>query len=711
MSCAYLFVLLSRLQGENASATNFGVVKDVIQDVSRQLGEPVRVSPSLECLPIVYRRGNATAQSFIEAVASSLHASVAHGQSGWEIRRSPTDELALKAEDEKTNEQLIKSIITRMEATAKGVERFGSLSSQINELILEADDAEKLMLADPQGNHPIMQSPNEVSPAAKLMLTTIANLGLKELASIRPGESRDYSNQPTPAQLPIHSFEASLEAFCHQQDELVGTGVGKRIGALPTGLAPDNHDQLKFLLKEDCIRGRISFELHVYDLTGKRIAKTFANSLASYIYPSSTKMIRQTMSTLNSHWVGISSFSQSQVSLARVGMRPDMETRSQPWVRADGKGLIPAKLPAFFLRPDKNDPDAGIVTDGFEAVALSKNSNSFVAEATDEIFPLAFDCISAGRINGEAFDMLLASFGHYEELQSAGFLIMRPKQPIDAEAKIVDRKALSRLVSRTTKRGRIDFREWCISSFELGEGADSPVALWFEAGLRRCGYEEFHEISAIRTEFLRMIGSLSDEAWLSLNSKESIDCTSSPLNVLATRLLFSAYEPLRWNSPHPDIYSNASQVSTVRSADGCTLNLSITSNPLISEYRNGKLNGDEQTIGEYAGQLFLFVNMGRKEPVISQADVVNFVTSSNRTFKVGSRLTVKVKLALPSGGYQSFSAWEDDPGQEIVTYADLSDATKQALWESCLAEQKYQKEHPPIAGGQPKRIPFYVLPP
>ena len=513
-----------------------------------RMGKTISVDRELSEFPIFVEANGANASALLQDIAASLHATIYSTKNGLRIGRTRED---IKASSLLHRQVGMKWLQDRFELWDRDLEyekKFGSRVNQLKDVIRTNAHADSTFLANQtnlSGRYRRLWTPAFL-PAGRFLRQLVNRVGIEMLSEIGTDERRFYSNSPTAEEFRIPNADADVKTFLKEESEFqrdenysVSDGELKRIGIprieLSRQLPPPN--EVKFLLSETRTDAHIDLRLEIYDGDGELLDQAYAASELSQYLDSPVRTAQFLMKDAIRGWVPLSRGSQwvSNIDQIRVAGSKSLANGDQPWLNLSRRTLNVGSLPYMMLYPVRFEPNNYVVRELLGGISAEYPGKAFVCQIPDRAWPFALACVRSGKANVQIFKKFLLDDIGCEETSVGSDVVIRPRDPLAADAHFAHRDVIGRSIRGFVSAQRVSLPAWSRCMKELGSGASSSVSNWY---LRAVKYSLPACSGQADALAFRLLGGLSDDDWSALQSGEAVPLHDMTIdNVLLTRIV------------------------------------------------------------------------------------------------------------------------------------------------------------------------------
>jgi hypothetical protein len=353
-------------------------------------------------------------------------------------------------------------------------------------------------------------------------------------------------------------------------------------------------------------------------------------------------------------------------------------------------------LPAWFQNPQNHEPLDLATPPVLSALAEEDGSNPVVIDASDLFWTLTYVSQKDGRVNLEAFKSLMARWDHYERVSADGATVWRPRYFDYSEARVADRKALSRYAKAFATTGS---RDWLAQSrlYRAGGASISPLSRFFV--LVSTG--KWQGQMTPETDCLyRLIGAISSADWERLLAGRRVTVAELGVTSELQALLREDQAKSQSDGKIPDLLSHPAELFRGFELGEAAVEVHGATDYLLRDIRAGS-----PEIEELWGTPAMLYSRGfaryggRPTPhmLTTREEFESRLGSS--TYRTASAERITFVLRLPSRCSITCS-WaqgaKDISG--VVTYADLPKPVRDEVWRLACEQAKARYDQRIAAG-------------
>lgn len=408
-------------------------------------------------IPVLVDASGLGAGATLRALAAATRSTVVADGRSLRLERTAADRKALVAAHRAAlRARIVAGLAAWDRALGAGT---GDVAAQVraararrDAVLRERDEAQRAgQLFTPP---PDLVFPELLTPAARLLRAIVDRLGLDRLAALAPGEVRFLSDRPNTVETALPDCGDLVDAYLRAQ-----TTYAKATGEPE----PERPAKLVLILKE------WQAGLGLYGADGRRgdgFVQNYGQTGVFFAPPS-----------------------EPPAAGTPILVPLDEATRRLRAILYATSGAVarshPSSLPEAYLHPERFDPLGFEVRAGLLALPRLPGAKATVAALSDGLLGTAGACVKDGRLDEIAFAWRLAHTAAYERSVQGGVEIVRPEDPLAAEAGTVDRDALGRGLRAVAADGGATLGNWPALHLGLFTGHVQPAATRYLAAMLR----------------------------------------------------------------------------------------------------------------------------------------------------------------------------------------------------------------------------------
>lgn len=646
--------------------------------LSKDPQQPLRAAPQLADEILIIDAGESQNREVLEQLAFVLRAT----WNGNELRRESQVNDELQAWDRDKRIETIEEFLKEVAQLPDG----NNLDAFVKAVRMSLDSAEELIrngysLVTPTNSRFQVRVLDSVQTPARVALAKILGaLGAETLADLPPYETVVYSDRPTAVQRLIPQAD-SLKGWLSQFAALAGEAVRERtsgeveINGIVTSTvrlanSVDNGGISRihlFLTRraDDIVCFLILYGSNGEELgaAGRAVLRIPTLRRANHIVPVAPEVI-------------------GDISLSRTSQEFDL-------ISGLGRPTIPAGIEHFrpsvellqrLLHPSESDPLGFGVTEVLLAIR-KKAGLKVLACVQDSVLDTFRDCVKNDVVNVREFLAVLAE--EHEIIVRDGWLLIRPRNPIESERSRIPRPTLEKMTQQANAAKHLSLRAWTKYHYESGVAAHrNPITRiyrWFVYCLWQRSYPvvDSFEDDDNPLPVLMYLGSLSETEYETLtNGRANFDLGSLRIDQRRWMREILGYRHLLLRrdtgSEEPDWLLTGSEAAPEVVLEGVVLRSHLSAatavvNATMSfDVMKGLLN-QPNTIPE----------IWRSFGAWPEMDVIG---SMDGRYVVGRQEFVKITITLRSGMVRQLGIrGEFSPTTEPLAFRDLPEQVRRAF--------------------------------
>jgi len=294
-----------------------------------------------------------------------------------------------------------------------------------------------------------LNNPVNMAPSNRALLRLISSLDLSEVAMLIPGDRIAYSNKPTKMERPLTISSDEILSKFMQEQNVWSDAVAGMADSAPSRFGGDPLDARGSITQ---VPDRILLVANRTNSSALVQFRLFLISGEQTVGSSSLWIGSDAIRKYSSRMVEPSAPSGTKIRLSADSLT--MLEATKGWQRPN-QGPAPGPLAAgiaLLTHPEKTDPLALAVTDGFVSVAEARHSN-LIASLPDELVALNF----MPNTSSETLDSFLQSAENIGEVGTSekdGWLVVKPRREYSIRLLRVYRDALGKYLRSIVSEGR-----------------------------------------------------------------------------------------------------------------------------------------------------------------------------------------------------------------------------------------------------------------
>jgi hypothetical protein len=581
------------------------------------------------------------------------------------LARTASDEK--EAEQERVNERAgwlqlkLNDVAEYRLARTKGRTLSSAIDAEINKAARVSESIAGGFLDSPEPGFA-----SELLPAEGLLTSLISAIGAKPLSSTPIGESSVWEDSPVAGARPLPPHKDLTDKYVAEMETIRGSELSPK-----TKIEADKLGLSGFFAEWGQVTQPARLRLEVrpeetmtvvslagYDASGKQILTATLIAQPVKVWRRPEIIVKDNLLRGDATWLPLTPQSAAPLSLS-------------------AQELI-AKPPAWFLKPENNEPLDLFVGDALRAMAKKVPTKCMAVQVVDGVWDDAQASIVKGRLNAQAFESMLKEWTRYERLETADYVVWRPKGTIDPARCQADRKAMGSFTQAVIRNKALDLRT--LAKFRESSGpVQTSLTLYWSRTLR---WDPQTSLSGDTTHtFYRLIGSISDTEWQRLAMGRVLTVGDLGLSGRFASLLDEDRTPIQSAMPFPAVLRHPRESFPSGDIQKAPVRVIRRRRELlgtVSSQGDGIIQWSE---GIPALSILTVRNDPEKGPVYSMTRDEYERWLKALKFRTGIQDETAVVIQLPGGTFE-VASFADPliPTSALSTYDGLQSSVRDAIW-------------------------------